>query len=180
MKNTEQLAVLVALEKAVKEKIKAVRQLADDEILEAYDDMGVEKIALKLDGTKVGDLTISFTKESYEVTDQEALNDFFADYGMVSVTKEIAPEYHNDAMALISNEMPEAIREKVTPLAGWDKCIEYVDGECTFYDSGMVIPGIKMVPRMVKNTMVRGCKPEDVIPITQRLGGFEQLLLEGE
>lgn len=180
MKPTEKLAILTALKKAVDDELKNVREIANEELLDAYEDIGAEKLALKVEGQKVGDFIISFSKESYEITDQNALNEFALDYGFGKEVFEIKPEKYNDAIAYIGAIAPDAVTKKVELSRDWEKGITYIDGECCYLDSGMVIPGIKYVPKMMKNTSVRGCKPEDVLPIMRRIGGIDSLLLEGE
>ena len=49
--------------------------------------------------------------------------------------------------------------------------------KATFLDSGMAVPGLTFTGQTVKNTQVRGCKPEDVAPIIRQLGGIDALLL---
>lgn len=180
MKPTEQLAILTALKKAVDSRIKEVRAVADEEILDAYDDFGVEKIALKLEDQKVGDFIITFTSEGFEITDNDALSEFALDYGLGCYIDQIDDSKYNEVISYLREFAPQYIKRKVALYDGWEKYIYFVDGECVYKDSGMVVPGLEHKPRKIKSTMVRGCKPEDVLPITRRLGGVDQLLLEGE
>lgn len=177
MKTMEQLAILTALKKAVEDRLKEVRQVAKEELEDAYYDMGVEKIALKIDGQKVGDFTITYNSEGYEITDKEALNEFALDYGLGYFVSEIKPECMDQAIKVLNEYDPFLVRTEIKLYDGWDKSVYFVDGECVFQDSGMVIPGLKYKPKEVKTAMVRGCKPEDVLPITRRLGGVDNLLL---
>lgn len=180
MKITEELAILTAFKKAVDDRIKEVRSVANEELRDAYDDMGYEKMALKIDGQKVGDFIISFTKEGYKITDESALNEFALDYGFANIYKTIKEDRFDEAVSFLASMAPEFIALKIKRTDDWDKGITYIDGECCYLDSGMIIPGIEYVPRKPKNTMVKGCNPKDVLPITQRLGGIDKLLLEGE
>lgn len=178
MNPNEKLAILTALKKKIDEEIKTTREVVDDELFGDYEEIGVEKIALKVGGKKVGEHLITFTKEGYEVTNKDELDEFLLDYGMAYVKKEINPEKMTEAVSLLTTYCPEVLRDKVVPMNDWDKCITYIGGECYFYDSGTLVPGIRYVPVQTKNTMVRGCKPEDVFPIiSKQLGGFNQLLL---
>lgn len=177
MKPREQLAILTAIKKAVDQRIKDIRAVADEELLDAYYDDGVEKLALKIDNQKVGDFTVTFTKEGYTIEDQDALNDFALDYGMAYFYSYIDPDKMEDAISYLNEFEPSFIKSGIKLYDDWDKAINYIDGECTYMDSGVIIPGLKYKPREVKTTMVRGCKPEDVLPITRRLGGVDNLLL---
>lgn len=178
MKPTEQLAVLTALKKAVDDRIKDIREVCNEELLDDYEEDGVLKKALKVGGVKVGDFVVTMSKEGYVITDKEALNEFALDYGFASFYSEIDPEHMDDAISFVSSKHPDWVKLKIRLSDGWERGITYIDGECCYMDSGMIIPGIEYVPPKVKGTMVRGCKPEDVIPITRRLGGVDQLLLE--
>ncbi|MFQ9179682.1 MAG: hypothetical protein ACLR3C_06990 [Eggerthella lenta] len=52
------------------------------------------------------------------------------------------------------------------------------DAVC-YMDSGK-IAGVEYRPKLAKGTMVRGCKPDDVVPILRGLpGGVDALLLGG-
>lgn len=180
MRPTEQLAILTALKKAIDQRIKDVRQVADEELLDAYDDIGVEKLALKVDKQKVGNLIITFSKEGYVIEDQDKLEEFALDYGLADIYTTIDPDKYDEAVSLIASMAPELLTRKTVLCDDWDKAVYFADGECVFQDSGMIIPGIKYQPSKIKNTMVRGCNPEDVLPVVKRLGGVDQLLLEGE
>lgn len=178
MKTTEQLAILKALKKAVDDRIKEVREISDAELLEYYNDYGAEKIALKLNGQKVGDFLITFSKEGYEITDRAALNEFLADYGLADILITPRQEYLEEVNEYLRDKYgEEALEQSIWPLKDWDKAVYFVDGECVYEDSGMVIPGLEYKPRSIKNTTVRGCDPEVVLPIVRSLGGVDQLLL---
>ena len=177
MRLREQVAVLTAIQKFVKERLDDLREEADEEIFDLYEKEGSEKVALILDGHKVGEYGINFTKEGYQVTDSASLLSFLEDYGLTFTRKKINENKLDELVLFLEDEAPEYLVEMTEPTPNWDKCIEYVGKKCMYLDSGIEIPGISYVDRKIKNTVVRGCKPEEVLPIARQLGGVDQLLL---
>lgn len=173
----EQLAMLTALQKAVKEKLDEVRAEADASMLESYEDDGVVKKALKVGGMKVGDYIVVLTADDWAVTDEEALEDFALTYGFATSKLAIKPECMDAAVKLIESTDPFMLNETVTLSKDWKKLLTNTGGTATYLDSGEIVPGVAPLPPRVKCTQVRGCKPEDVVPQLQQLGGIDQLLL---
>lgn len=185
MNTFEQLAVLTAMEKAVKDRIKEVRSEANENLLEAYESMGVEKLALKVGGgTKVGEFIVTFNAEGFEVTDRAAFEDFALDYGLARVNRSIRPDMMESCIraleGVFSEEvLAEAVEERVELNPDWEKAIYNIAGVPCYEDSGMPVPGLAVRPKTVKSTMVRGCKPVEVLPLAFE-GGAATLLLGGD
>ena len=185
MNVNEKLAVLTALKKAVDARLKDVRAEADDAMREAYFDDGVEKKALKVSGEKVGELTVTFASDGYELADKKAFESFALDYGLATVKRTIKPDMMESCIKALEgvfepDVLAEAVQERVELADGWEKAMECVGDAVCYMDSGMVVPGVEYRPRLAKGTMVRGCKPEDVVPRLQAMpGGVEALLLGG-
>ena len=173
----EQLAVLTALQKLVKQRLDAVRAEADAALVGDYDADGVTKKALKLGSAKVGEYLVVLSPASWAVSDPELFEDFALAYGFASARKSIKPERMHQALAILEREDESLLEVEVAVDPGWRKLITNTAGVPTLLDSGEVVPGIELVPESIKCTQVRGCKPEDVIPIMQQLGGVEHLLL---
>ena len=186
MNNTERLAVLVAMDKAVKEAMRDVRRDADDDLLEAFEEDGYEKKAVKLNGQKVGEHIVTFKSEGYEITDRAAFEEFALDYGMATQRRYISPEFMESAIAALENEfdaetLDGVIVTETVISPDWEKAMERVGDAVCYMDSNLIVPGVEFRPKTVKGTMVRGCKPEDVIPAMRELpGGIEGLLLGGD
>lgn len=178
MNPTEELAILTAMEKAVKDRIKEVRAIANDELTDAFNDYGVEKIGLRVNGEKVGDFAVTFEKEGYAITDQEQLDEFALDYGLAYYADGIKDEA--EAISYLRTMAPEFLERKVAYYVDWDKAITYSGGECLYMDSGMEIPGIEYKPKRLKGTRVTGCNPQEVIPRALKAGHINQLLLGGD
>lgn len=186
MNNYEKLAVLTAMEKAVKDAIREVRTEANADLLDAYDEMGVEKLALKLDGQKVGDFIVTFNAEGFEITDQEAFEEFALDYGLATTKRTIPARTMSVAINALARIVPPSdlddyLETEVVLDRYWERALTNSAGVVTYLDSGMPVPGVAVRPRTVKGTMVRECKPEKVLPIAAGLkdGGINALLLEG-
>ena len=184
MKPTEKLAVLTAMKKALDVALKEARAEADDMLADAYDDMGVEKMALKLDGEKVGELLVTFTKDGFEICDRAAFESFAMDYGMAEVRRTIRPDMMESAIKALENVfseevLAETVEETVVIHPDWELAMANVGGVVQYMDSGMNVPGVMPVPKRVKGTMVRGCEPDKVIPIVNQLPEAATLLLGG-
>ena len=174
----EDLAVLTAMQKAVKERLDEVRAEADAGMGD-----GIEKRTLSVGGEKVGEITQTFSKDGWRVVDMEALQAFALDYGFAHVEKVIRPEWMETCVKALEAEFDadvtsSAIEERIVLNGDWESLITKVDGEPTYLDSGMVVPGIEYRPKAAKGTRVTGCKPSDVIPILRGLpGGMDRALI---
>lgn len=173
----ERLAILTALQKAVKEQLDETRAEADASMLESYEEDGVVKKALKVGGVKVGDYLVVLTADDWAVTDETALQEFAMDYGFGKPELSIKPECMAAAVKLIESTDPFMLQETVTLNKDWKKLLTNTGGTATYLDSGEIVPGVVPLPPRVKCTQVRGCKPEDVVPQMKQLGGIDQLLL---
>lgn len=184
MKPTEKLAVLTAMKKALDVALKEARAEADDLLADAYEDMGVEKMALKLNGDKVGELLVTFTKDGFEISNPAEFEEWALDYGLAEVRRTIRPDMMESVIRALENVfspevMAETVEEKVVIHPDWELAMENVGGVVQYMDSGMNVPGVRISPRRVKGTMVRGCEPDKVIPIVNQLPEAATLLLGG-
>lgn len=180
MNSTEKLAVLTAMDKAVKAGAKQVRAEADEGLMSIYRDMGVEKVELRVADAPVGTLQVTFSKDGYEVTDMGAFAPFAIANGMAREKKAIRPEYMDAAIKIVEAHLPEAIETTVEPAKDLDKMLDHIGDAVVAYGTSEVVPGVSWRPKRANGTMVRGCEPEKVIPLLQSLpGGVEPLLLGG-
>lgn len=67
MNKRERLAILIALEKAVKQAAQDARADIEQELFEEYEQNGVDRIQMQLGGVKVGTLTVCKSKEHEDV-----------------------------------------------------------------------------------------------------------------
>lgn len=177
MRANEKVAVLTALKKMVGTELDKVRAEADEAMLEAYEDDGVTKKALKLGGVKVGDYIVVLNSGQWAVEDRAAFEDFALTYGFASMERTVKGGYMPRVIEILEQELPEAVAETVKVDPKWQDYVENLAGTPMFLDSGEIVPGLKFTGQTVKGTQVRGCKPEDVAPILQQLGGVDALLL---
>lgn len=179
----EQLAVITALEKWCKEKKVEIREQADQNLALMYESNDVEKMALKVNGEKVGDLIVVFHKEGFDITDREAFEDFCLSYGLATVKRTIRPEMVGAAIKVIEGAIEpdhwrDFLQEEVVLVGDWENYMVNVGGKVLFCDSGMEVPGVAFRPRRPKGTQVRKCEHEVVIPLLQAMpGGINSLLL---
>ena len=176
MKLNEELAVLTALKTVVQERLDAVRDEADAAMCGDYIEDGVTKKALKVGGAKVGDYLVILTKGTWRVVDQKAFEDFALSYGFARVDKSIRPEYMGMAIEMME-DVEGALEESVKVDVKWPNFITNHEGRAYYMDSELEVPGLEWAPQRIKNTQVRGCKPEDVMPIVQQLGMTPAALL---
>ncbi len=180
MNSTEKLAVLTAMDKAVKAGAKEARAEADEGLMAIYEDMGVEKVELRVAGQPVGTLQVTYASEGYEVTDLAAFAEFGAANGMAAEKRAIRAEYMDAAIKIVEAHLPEAVEVTVEPVKDLGRMLDHVGGEVVAYGTSEVVPGVSYRPKRAKGTMVRGCEPEKVIPLLASLpGGVEPLLLGG-
>lgn len=177
MKPSEEMAILIALQKQVRKRLAVLRPQVDRSLLDAYNEDGVTKRAIKLGGVKVGDHLLSFASSKWEVTDSAAFEDFALTYGFARVVKTVRPEYESLVCELVEEAAPEAVAETVKVDEHWDRLMTNTAGTPTFKDSGMVVPGVQLSGQRVRSCQVRGCEPEDVAPMVASLGGVEALAL---
>lgn len=185
MNNREKLAVLTALEKLVKDRKAEVRAECDAEFADLCSEFGTDKITLTVNGSKVGSYTMTFRPEGFTVTDREAFEDFCLTYGLATVKRSIRPTMMHAAIKVIEGSIEpdhwrDFIEEEVVVVGDWEEKLVNVAGKVLYADSGLEVPGVVFRPRTMKNTQVKGCKPEDVEPLIKAMpGGINALLLGG-
>lgn len=180
----DKLPMLVALEKVVKDEIKAVRRECDDALLDTYEDEGYERKALRVGNVKVGDFSVTFNSDGFDIVDRAAFEDFALAYGMASERKRIRPDMEQSVIRHLENNLDpevyaEAIETEVVLDPEWEKGMELVCGVVQYMDSGLNVPGVEFRPRTVKGTRVTGCKPADVLPLMQQMEGGVTAFLTG-
>lgn len=177
---TQKTAVLTAIQKLVKAELDGCRADADADIKALYEATGADRMKVKVGDVEVGTLTLSFSKEAYEVTDAHAFQDFMLAQGLASVSKEIRPEYMHSVIQHVEEEAPEAIREDVTLSKDVQKLFRRVRDSFMLEGTEEVIPGIRPKPPEVIGTRMTGCKPDVVMPALQTLpGGVAGVLMGG-
>lgn len=151
----ERIAALTAIKKACEAELKELRAETDGELVDAYNGTGLQKVALKVNGTKVGEYTVPLSKPSFKVIDEEAFDGFALDYGLART--ELRTVYEGD----------------------WQERMTQVGGKVYLEDSGLEVPGVAYCPERPMTPKVTGCDPRKVIPLAMQLeGGVAGLLGE--
>lgn len=178
--SAQRVAVLTALSKAVRASLEEARIEADQEAYALYEGFGSDRIKIEMGGVEVGTLSLTFSKDAYEVVDREAFEDFCLANGLGRLEKSIRPEYMPAVLASLSHSIPEALTESFVLDKGADKLMRRVGEAFVIEGTDEVVPGISPKPITVTGTRVTGCKPDVVLPTLSALpGGVESLLLGG-
>lgn len=177
----QESAVLTAIEKMVKARLGERRQDADAAMVELYESTGADRMKIKLGDDEIGTLTLTFSKDAYEVTDAEAFHDFMLAQGLASINKEIRPEFMLEAIKRIEDETPGAIRETVVVSKDASKLMKRAGDSFVLEGTEAIIPGIAPKPPEIKDTRLTGCEPEKVVSAMSALpGGVAGVLMGGD
>lgn len=157
MDRNEKLAVLTAMEKTIKAELEDLKFSAKEELLELEDAYGVDRMALKLGGEKVGEVSIVRAKAQVVIRSecyQEAI-DALERKGLITIT----------------------------PSKGWQNSYGILpSGDVIDKDSGELVPWAYATEPIVKGTMVK-VKQEEVakklatmqpITVAGLLGGADE------
>ena len=162
------VAVITALEKYVKQEKASARLKADALIYDAYEAIGADRIPIEMDGEKVGEITITFTTPSPVITDMEAYEAWATENDLTQEHVEVIADRLD--IEKVRAMWPDAVR--TSRAAAQPSAIEEQltrAGEKVIYTpTGEIIPGVAYTERRPKHTVVRGCKPEDVLPAFYR------------
>lgn len=150
----EALAFLIAVDKAIADKLADGKAEARQAILERYGDDGTDRRAIKVNGEKVGTVSVSYSKPKIS----------------------IKPGYEAEALdALASMGLTETV-----PVRGWESRLE-IDGERVYVPAtGELADWAMVTPAQAKNATVRGCEPSKVFPAMQAKLSQASALLLGE
>ena len=156
MDRNEKLAVLTAMDKAIKAELEDLKFSAKEELLELEEVYGVDRMALKLGGAKVGEVSIIRAKPQVVIRSdsyQEAM-DALERKGLITIT----------------------------PSKGWQNNFDILpSGDVIDKDTGEIAPWAYASEPCVKGTMVK-VKQEEVaktlatmqpITVAGLLGGAE-------
>lgn len=173
----QRAAVLTGLAKAVSSSLDEQRAAADEALASLYDTVGADRVKVTVGDVEVGTFSVSYSKEGWEVTDQDALEDFALAQGFAHEERSIRPEYMSRAIELLADEDPAGVQTETVMDKGWEKLLTNVGGVACFLDTAEPVPGVEFVPAGPKGTTMRGCEPEKVLPAVRALGGMDELLL---
>ena len=152
----ERLALLSALDKVIKPQLDESKQQAKYHLMESFDKSGADRKAIIVDGTKVGDVGISYS--TAKPAPKPGMMDEFLDY--------------LESLGLTQR----------TPVKGWEKQFSHAGSAVIHAESGEIVDCMEWEPSRPKTAAVRGCKPEDVLDaLSSKLAGTNPFaLLIGE
>lgn len=152
--DSERLALLTALDKRLKPQLANAKDAARQSLLEAQAADGTDRRAIMVNGVKVGEVGVSYTKA--------------APY--------IRPERMNDAIECLA----ELGLVDTVPAKGWESHFTYAGGRVICTDTGETVDWAGWEPSAAKPASVRGCKPEDVMEaFGERLTAVDPIALLG-
>lgn len=149
MDKKDRLAILTAIERALKAELAQARQEVKDELLELNEEFGVTKVTAKF-GEGEANFTVSMTSGGYEVYDSEEFVEFMVDHNMVRY--EAKPEW-----------IEHVIRD---------------GNRAIWTDTGEPVPGVYYEEPRAKGIVVKLTRPEEILQAAM-LQGYTMPLLEG-
>ena len=151
----EELAMLEAIQKKVKTRLDELKGAAKDELMEAYEESGIDRRSIKANGSPIGKVSIRFTKAKPTIN----------------------PARKAQALeALAAMGLTE-----VVPVKGWEKRFTHCGDIVLDAESGELAEWALWEIEKPYCAMVTGCKPEDVIDaMSTKLQGENIIGLLGE
>ena len=152
MNANEELAVLTAMQKVIKNRLDDLKADAKDNLIRLEEETGADRIALKIGGSKVGEVSITRAHPSIEI-----------DMGA-----------YEDALDFLG---PIGLLE-TAPAKNWRDAFDIVAGDCgpevCYRDTGEIVDWAYVQPGYVKGTTVR-VKDAEVKKALPRLGRPDML-----
>lgn len=152
--DSEKLALLTALAMRIKPQLNELKDSARQSLLEAQSADGTDRRAIMVGGTKVGEVSVSYSKpEPYIMADRR-----------------------KDAIECLEEL---GLVDKV-PAKGWESHFTYAGGRVICTDTGETVDWAGWEPSAAKTAAIRGCKPEDVMEaFGERLTAVDPVALLG-
>lgn len=151
----EELAMLEAIQKKVKTRLDELKGAAKDELMEAYEENGIDRRSIKANGSPIGKVSITFTKA------KPVINPARKAQALEALT----------AMGLT----------EVVPVKDWEKRFTHCGDIVLDAESGELAEWALWEIEKPYCTKVTGCKPEDVLDaMSTKLQGENIIGLLGE
>lgn len=193
MRELDRLAVAQGVYKAVAAQVKTgdpdnLRGRAEAEFKALMDSDGVDKVKLRVNGTDVGTMSVSYSKatEGPEVTDPKAYDGWLGERG--EETEELhlewlTPEQRHSVAQLMRRMNPGSVVPASRMPEAMARTLQEGPNATVLTAEGEVVAGMTWVrhPKAPKALAIRGCEPADVsaalggLPISEVLG-----LMEGD
>lgn len=179
MKTTEKIAVLTAMQKAVKSALDEARAEANEEMYGRFYEDGTDRMRLLIDGEEVGTMSLRCDSSGWEVVDEDAFFRYLDEHGGLVASHSLKPEYGEEAYARWGAERPWMFEAEEKPDDGFCKLMERVGDVMVVSGLGEPVPGVRPCGKRPTGISVRGCDPKKVLPMVASLGGVDALLLGG-
>ena len=126
-----ELAALTELEKKLEDRIAYLRGGVRDNMVNAYESVGMDRVSVEHEGQKVASITLTFNKAGLEVTHEEWFNAALEDIGM--------------------------LEEKTvyTPVKGWEDEYTVVGDKVVLIATGEAVDYLRPTERSVKGILVK-------------------------
>lgn len=141
MEATEARILTKTLSKAIKNAEDQWKVEFDSDMFDAYERGGYKTRDLKLGGKKVGTASLVMKPEGPVIVDRQRFNEWALENGLAYTEVKVVKD--------------------------WEKLCVIVDGVAVLKSTGEEVPGVEIRGERPSHVMIRGCEPEDVMPIIQ-------------
>lgn len=133
----EELALLKALAKKVKERLDVIEYQAKDEVMAGYIENGTDRRSIIIEGVKVGEIGLSYSKAK----------------------PVIKPGRELEALVYLG----ECGLTELKPVKDWEKRFARAGAQVVDQETGEVVDWAEWLPQTASTAAIRGCKPDDVV-----------------
>lgn len=168
MSNMEKLAILTAMQKAIKEQIDTTREAVDYEMLSAYMLDGTDRKTLRIGKTPVGTISVKKSKNNYWVGDRHAFNTYIKENECGKWRYEVdvyQSEPLRQKLIEAGIEWEQYFKLEAEPNKDFTKRLTPSEDCMVDTETGEIVPGIHPKEDTTYGTIVRECKPEVVLPL---------------
>lgn len=176
LKAAQQLAVLTAVQKMVKAKLDELREQVDEQMRDRFEEDGIDRQRLVLDGEEVGKVSLKVADEGWEVTDRDEFFNWLFDNGQLDETHTVKKGCEEEVFQRLSS-YPWLFDLHEEPKKDFTRTFEKLGDSVIVSGTDVIVPGVAPCKAKPKGIMVTGCKPQQVAPIVARIGGLDAMLL---
>ena len=176
LKPAQQLAVLTAVQKMVKAKLDELRDQVNEQMIDRFEEDGIDRQRLVLDGEEVGKISLKVKDEGWEVTDQDEFFNWLFDNGQLNETHTVKKGCEEEVFQRLS-AYPWLFDLHEEPKKEFTRTFEKLGDSVIVSGTDVIVPGVAPCKAKAAGIMVTGCKPQQVAPIVARIGGLDAMLL---
>lgn len=168
------LAVAKAVEEVCATQCKpgrgGLRDRVDDALLIAYAQNGCKSYDIKLDGEKLGAITVKQGEPEPVIEDMGALDDWMIDNGFRCESILDVDKIPEEEIRKLKYTHPEWFTKNIIDRLQVTKNAAIGENGCALWpETGEVIPGVRFHQKPI-STALTGCKPDKVIDVIRRHG----------